>query len=172
MDVLNERVAGLDVHQATIVACVHRMNGVKVRRRCRSFATTTAGLLDLLACLSARRCSHVAMEAAGVYWKSVWNTSRDGHFVLIVANAAYINNVLGGKTDMNDAMWIADLVACGPLRAGFVPAGSLQELRSLMHTRKQVSREETRHVQRNESAGKRKPVRLRHGSPWPKTMLV
>jgi hypothetical protein len=51
-------------------------------------------------------------------------------------------------------------------------AGSLQELRSLMHTRKQVSREETRHVQRNESASKRKPVRLRHGSPLPKTMLV
>jgi hypothetical protein len=147
MDVLNERVAGLDVHQATIVACVHRMNGAKVRRRCRSFATTTAGLLDLLACLSARRCSHVAMEATGVYWKSVWNTSCDGHFVLIVANAAYINNVLGGKTDMNDAMWIADLVACGPPRAGFVPAESLQELRSLMHTRKQVSRGETRHVQ-------------------------
>jgi hypothetical protein len=73
---------------------------------------------------------------------------------------------------MNDAMWTADLVACGPLRAGFVPAESLQELRSLMRTRKQVSREETRHVQRNESASKRKPVRLRHGSPLPKTMLV
>jgi hypothetical protein len=132
-----------NVHQATIVACVHRMNGAKVRRRCRSFATTTAGLLDLLACLPARRCNHVAMEATGVYWKSVWNTSCDGHFVLIVANAAYINNVLGGKTDMNDAMWIADLVACGPLREGFVPVESPQELRSLMHTRKQVSREET-----------------------------
>jgi hypothetical protein len=76
------------------------------------------------------------------------------------------------KTDMNDAMWIADPVACGPLGAGFVPAERLQELRSLMHARKQVSREETRHVHPNESAGKRKPVRLRHGSPWPKTILV
>jgi hypothetical protein len=63
-------------------------------------------------------------------------------------------------------------VACGPLGAGFVPAERLQELRSLMHTRKQVSREETRHVHPNESAGKRKPMRLRHRSPWPKTMLV
>ena len=148
MDILHERVAGLDVHQATIVACVRRMDGAKVRRQCRSFATTTAGLLDLLAWLRACRCSHVAMEATGVYWKPVWNILSDGNFVLIVANAAHIKNVPGRKTDMNDAMWIADLAACGLLRASFVPAESLQELRSLMRTRKQLSREQTRHVQR------------------------
>jgi transposase len=148
MDILHERVAGLDVHQATIVACVRRMDGAKVRRQCRSFATTTAGLLDLLAWLRACGCSHVAMEATGVYWKPVWNILSDGNFVLIVANAAHINNVPGRKTDMNDAMWIADLAACGRLKASFVPAESLQELRSLMRTRKQLSREQTRHVPR------------------------
>ncbi|HZC94516.1 MAG TPA: IS110 family transposase [Bradyrhizobium sp.] len=148
MDILHERVAGLDVHQATIVACVRRMDGAKVRRQCRSFATTTAGLLDLLAWLRACGCSHVAMEATGVYWKPVWNILSDGNFVLIVANAAHIKNVPGRKTDMNDAMWIADLAACGLLKASFVPAESLQELRSLMRTRKQLSREQTRHVQR------------------------
>jgi transposase len=124
------------------------MDGAKVRRQCRSFATTTAGLLDLLAWLTACRCSHVAMEATGVYWKPVWNILSDGNFALIVANAAHIKNVPGRKTDMNDAMWIADLVACGLLKASFVPAESLQELRSLMRTRKQLSREQTRHVQR------------------------
>ena len=148
MDILHERVAGLDVHQATIVACVRRVDGAKVRRQCRSFATTTAGLRDLLAWLRAGRCSHVAMEATGVYWKPVWNILSDGDFELIVANAAHIKNVPGRKTDMNDAMWIADLVACGLLKASFVPAESLQELRSLMRTRKQLSREQTRHVQR------------------------
>jgi len=148
MDVLHERVAGLDVHQATIVACVRRMDGAKVRRQCRGFATTTAGLLDLLAWLPGCGCSHVAMEATGAYWKPVWNILSEGDFALIVANAAHIKNVRGRKTDMNDAMWIADLMACGLLKASFVPAESLQELRSLMRTRKQLSREQTRHVQR------------------------
>src|SRR5271166_4562497 len=124
------------------------MDGAKVRRQCRGFATTTAGLLDLLAWLPGCGCSHVAMEAAGVYWKPVWNILSEGRFALIVANAAHIKNVRGRKTDMNDAMWIADLVACGLLKASFVPAESLQELRSLMRTRKQLSREQTRHVQR------------------------
>jgi transposase len=148
MDVLDERVAGLDVHQATIVACVRLMGGAKVTRECRSFATTTAGLLDLLGWLTERRCSHVAMEATGVYWKPVWNILSDGDFELLVANAAHIKNVPGRKTDMNDAMWIADLAACGLIKASFVPEESVQELRSLMRTRKQLSREQTRHVQR------------------------
>jgi transposase len=148
MEVLHERVAGLDVHQATIVACVRIMAGTKAMRECRSFATTTAGLLDLLAWLAEQRCSHVAMEATGVYWKPVWNILSDGDFDLLVANAAHIKNVPGRKTDMNDAMWIADLAACGLIKASFVPEESIQELRSLMRTRKQLSREQTRHVQR------------------------
>jgi transposase len=148
MEVMHERVAGLDVHKATIVACVRLVAGGKVTRECRSFETMTAGLEALLAWLTECGCTHVAMEATGVYWKPVWSILSDGAFELMVANAAHIKNVPGRKTDMNDAMWIADLVACGLLRPSFVPHQSLQELRSLMRTRKQLVREQARHVQR------------------------
>ena len=49
---------------------------------------------------------------------------------------------------MNDAMWIADLAAHGLIKASFVPEEELYELRTLMRTRKQLVREQTRHVQR------------------------
>jgi transposase len=148
MDVIHQRVAGLDVHKAMIVACVRTMTGTKIERECRTFETTTAALLDLLTWLKECRCTHVAMEATGVYWKPVWNILSDGVFELIVANARHIKNVPGRKTDMNDAMWIADLVACGLVRASFVPDEAQQELRSLLRTRKQIGRDQTRHVQR------------------------
>jgi transposase len=148
MDVIHQRVGGLDVHKALIVACVRILTGIKVERVCRTFDTTTAGLLDLLAWLTERGCTHVAMEATGVYWKPVWNILSDGRFELMVANARHIKNVPGRKTDMNDAMWIADLVACGLIRASFVADEAQQELRSLMRTSKQLGREQTRHVQR------------------------
>jgi transposase len=148
MDVIYERVAGLDVHKRTVVACVRRMSGRQVSRECRSFATTTAELLALLAWLRESGCTHVAMEATGVYWKPVWNILSDGGFALLVANAAHIKNVPGRKTDLNDAMWIADLLACGLIKASFVPPEDLQELRSLLRTRKQLVREQTSHVQR------------------------
>jgi transposase len=49
---------------------------------------------------------------------------------------------------MNDAMWIADLVSCGLIKASFVPQQEIQELRSLLRARKQLTREQTSHVQR------------------------
>jgi transposase len=98
--------------------------------------------------VTASRCTHVAMEATGVYWKPVWNILSDGPFALIVANAAHIKNVPGRKTDVNDATWIADLVACGLIRPSFVPDEAMQELRSLLRARKQLGREQTSHIQR------------------------
>jgi transposase len=148
MEIIQERVAGLDVHKETIVACVRLGIGRKVTRECRTFDTTTDGLRALLAWLVECRCSHVAMEATGVYWMPVWKILSEGDFVLIVANAAHIKNVPGRKTDLNDAMWIADLLACGLIKASFVPEEDIQELRSLLRTRKQLGREQTRHVQR------------------------
>jgi transposase len=148
MEVMHKRVAGLDVHKETVVACVRLMVGRKPTRECRTFATTTEGLLSLLAWLTASRCTHVAMEATGVYWTPVWKILSEGDFTLIVANAAHIKQVPGRKTDINDAMWIADLLACGLIKASFVPEEDIQELRALMRTRKQLVREQTRHVQR------------------------
>jgi transposase len=148
MDVIHDRVAGLDVHKAMIVACVRLNIGGKVERECRTFETTTAGLLALLAWLTESGCTQVGMEATGVYWKPVWNILSDGAFELMVANAAHIKNVPGRKTDVNDATWIADLVACGLVKASFVPEEAIQELRSLPRARKQLIREQTSHVQR------------------------
>lgn len=148
MDILYERVAGLDVHKDTVVSCVRLSAAGKTARECRTFATTTDGLLALAGWLEDCRCTHVAMEATGVYWMPVWKILGAGDFELIVANAAHIKNVPGRKTDMNDAMWIADLLACGLIKASFVPPEEMQELRALTRTRKQLVREQTRHVQR------------------------
>src|SRR5262249_34005155 len=81
-----------------------------------------------------------AMEATGIYWKPVWHI-LEGRFQQILANAAHIKGVPGRKSDMNDATWIADLLAHGLIRASFVPPQPIQELRDLTRTRKQLTRE-------------------------------
>src|SRR6516164_9455543 len=88
--------------------------------------------LNLLAAM------HVAMEATGVYWKPVWHILDDGDFKLVLANAAHVKNVPGRKTDVNDAMWLAELLAHGLIRASFVPDAQTQEMRNLLRTRKQL----------------------------------
>ncbi len=148
MQVMHERVAGLDVHKDSVVACVRLMSGSKATHECRTFETTTDGLLSLLEWLVACRCEVAAMEATGVYWMPVWKILSDGQFAMIVANAAHIKAVPGRKTDVNDATWIADLAAFGLLKASFVPDEDVHELRTLMRTRKQLVREQSSHIQR------------------------
>lgn len=147
MDVLHSRCAGLDVHQETVVACVRRAEERPVAREVRTFGTTTRELLALLEWLTSERVTHAAMESTGVYWKPVWHV-LEGHLTLVLANAQEIRNVPGRKTDVNDATWIADLLAHGLIRASFVPPAPIQELRDLTRTRRQLVAERAQHVQR------------------------
>lgn len=151
MEVLYPRCAGLDVHKETVVACARIALGKEVEQIVESFGTTTTELLRLSDWLMGHQCTHVAMEATGVYWKPVWHV-LEGSFTLVLANAQHVRNVPGRKTDVNDAMWIADLLAHGLIRASFVPETPIQELRALLRTRKQLVREKAQHVQRIEKA--------------------
>src|SRR5689334_10734706 len=149
MEVLYPRCAGLDVHKEAVVACVRlAVGGREVAREVRTFATTTAGLLELAAWLAENGCTHVAMEATGVYWRPVWHILAEGGFALVLANAAQVKSVPGRKTDVNDATWPAELLAHGLIRPSFVPDAPTAELRALLRTRKQLVRERAGHVQR------------------------
>jgi transposase len=149
MQVIYPRCAGLDVHKQTVVACVRVAGDGPLLQEVRTFATTTSGLLALCDWLDSFGVEHAAMEATGVYWKPVWHV-LEGHFELVLANAAHVKNVPGRKTDVNDATWLADLLAHGLIRASFVPPTAVQELRTLTRTRKQFVRERAAHVQRIE----------------------
>ena len=148
MEVLHAHCAGLDVHKDAVVACARHMVDGAVKREVRSFKTTTKELMALSAWLSVEGCTHLVMEATGVYWKPVWHILADGEFELVLANAAHVKNVPGRKTDVNDATWLAELMAHGLVRASFVPDEPTQEMRNLLRTRKQFMRERSSHVQR------------------------
>jgi transposase len=148
MEVLYLRCCGLDVHKETVVACLRVASGGKVDTDVRTFETTTAGLIALAEWLAENGCTHIAMEATGIYWKPVWHVLADGEFELILANAAHVKNVPGRKTDVTDAAWLAELLAHGLIRASFVPDTQTQELRTLLRTRKQLVREKASHILR------------------------
>ncbi len=107
MQTLHKRCAGLDVHKKEVVACLRLVARNKASHEVRRFPTTTRGLVELAEWLEEAKCSHVAMEATGVYWKPVWHM-LEGRFALILANAAHVKGVPGRKSDTNDATWIAD----------------------------------------------------------------
>ena len=141
MEVLYPHCAGLDVHKETVVACARHMVNGTVTREVRTFGTTTKDLLALSEWLASQGCTHVALEATGVYWKPVWHILSDGDVTLVLANAGHVKIVPGRKPDVNDATWLADLMAHGLIRGSFVPDIQTQELRGLLRTRKQFVRQ-------------------------------
>jgi transposase len=161
MEVLYPRCAGLDVHAHSVTACLRVADGADVTYAHRTVATTTAGLLALADWLAEAGCTHVAMEATGVYWKPVWHV-LEGPFTLVLANAQHIRNVPGRKSDVNDATWIADLLAHGLVRSSFVPPAPIQALRDLTRTRKQLVGEIARHTLRIQKTLEDANLKLTH----------
>lgn len=147
MEAIVERCCGLDVHQATVVACVlvGHASG-RPRKQVRTFATFTTELLELRDWLQEQGVTHVGMESTGVYWKPVYALLED-HFQLVVGNAQHIKNVPGRKTDVKDSEWIAGLVRHGLIRPSFVPPKPLRELRELLRYRRKLV--ESRSAERN-----------------------
>ena len=147
MQTLVERGCGLDVHQATVVACllIVLKNG-QVQKQVRTFGTTTRELMGLREWLLSGGCTHVAMESTGVYWKPIY-AILEGAFEIVVANAQHVKRVPGRKTDVKDAEWIADLLCHCLLRPSFVPPSPIRELRDLTRYRRKLV--ESRTAERN-----------------------
>ena len=107
-----ERPGALDVHQASVTACVRVWHERKLEEHVAEFATTVQGLLGLRDWLEALAVKQVAMEATGVYWKPVWAVLEDG-FELMLVNARHVKQVPGRKTDVKDAQWLCQLLEAG-----------------------------------------------------------
>jgi hypothetical protein len=101
MDVVIERCAGLDVHQATVVATVRYPGAAGRARVTETFGTMAADLLALREWRQAYGVTQVALESTGVYWKPIYYVLEDT-FTLLLINMQALTHVPGRKTDVQD----------------------------------------------------------------------
>ena len=135
MERIVERPGALDVHQASVTACVRVWEGRELEEHMAEFQTTVRGLLALGDWLEALGVKQVAMEATGVYWRPVWAVLED-RFELMLVNARHVKQVPGRKTDIKDAQWLCQLLEAGLLRGSLVPPKPIRTLRNLTLYRK------------------------------------
>lgn len=131
LDVVYERCAGCDIHKKTVTVHLVVSGGTKTR----TFSTTTKELLALVEWLRMEQITHVAMESTGVYWKPLYNLLEATGLTVYVVNAAHMKAVPGRKTDVQDAVWICDLMRHGLLKPSFIPPRPQRELRELIRYR-------------------------------------
>jgi transposase len=138
MEVLYACCCGIDVHARLLVACLIKQG----RKEVRTFSTMTADVLQLLDWLTQARCTHVAIESTGVYWRPVFNI-LEGMMEVILTNARDAKGYKARKTDVIDAEWLADLLRHGLLKPSFIPPLPIRELRELTRYRESLVREQT-----------------------------
>ncbi|WP_018211536.1 IS110 family transposase [Desulfitobacterium hafniense] len=144
MDVLHECCCGLDVHKKSITACIITPKGKEIK----TFGTMTRNLIELVDWIKKSRCTHVAMESTGDYWKPIYNLLELEDLQLLLVNAQHIKAVPGRKTDVKDAEWITRLLRHGLVQGSFVPDRDQRELREIVRYRRSIIEERAREVNR------------------------
>jgi len=150
VDVLVERVAGLDIGKKIVVVCVRTPgpNGKRVSET-RTFPTMTRSLGVMADWLVACEVTLAAMESTSTYWKPVFYCLEE-RMTTWLLNAAHIKAVPGRKTDVRDAEWIAQLLEHGLVAPSFVPEAPVRRLRNLTRYRMQLQGDRTRDADRLE----------------------
>jgi transposase len=146
MEILVDRACGIDVHKATVVACIM---GTGITKEIRTYTTMTNDLIRLKNWLRDNLITHVAMESTGVYWKPVFNILEES-FEVILVNARHVKNVPGRKTDVKDAEWLCKLLRSGLVRGSFIPPKEVRELRDLTRYKRKLIQTITSEKQRVE----------------------
>jgi transposase len=150
MEVMFDRVAGLDVGKETLTVCV-RTPGPKGRRRAetRTFKTMSGSLRVMRNWLIEAGVTIAAMESTSTYWKPPFYCLEEVMEVWLL-NAAHMKAVPGRKSDVKDAEWIAQLLEHGLLAPSFVPPPEIRRLRMLTRYRTQLMGDRAREIVRLE----------------------
>jgi transposase len=145
VEVLFERVAGLDVGKESVTVCVRTPGARPGRRQCetRTFKTMCRSLEVMRDWLVDHGVMIAAMESTSTYWKPIFYCLEEKMTTWLL-NAAHIKAVPGRKTDVRDAEWIAQLLECGLLAPSFVPPPDIRRLRLLTRYRTQLQGDRTR----------------------------
>ncbi|MBX0302016.1 IS110 family transposase [Cryobacterium sp. 1639] len=151
MDIVHDRAAGIDVSKRDAKVCVRVPAGRPGRftTTVTTWGSTTSQILELRAYLMRHHVTTVVIEATSDYWKPFYYLLEET-LPLMLVNAKAARNMPGRKTDVADAVWLAELAAHGLLRASFVPPEPIRELRDLTRARAIMVGNRTREIHRLE----------------------
>lgn len=113
----------------------------------RNFRTFTSSYRELSVYLKEYKITHVAMEATGIYWITLYDILEKEGFDVTLVNPADSKNLPGRKTDVQDCQWIQQLFSYGLLRKSFVPEDLVRKLRVYTRMREDKLQMASSHIQ-------------------------
>lgn len=134
------KACGIDVHKTWLyVSLVDRGGNIETRR----IANSLDGIESIRSWIEIEKCEVVAFESTSIYWRKLYLSLCD-IVVVEVANAYYIKNIPGKKTDENDSRWIATLALNNQIKPSRVFVGEADDFRKLTRQRSFLVEQRTR----------------------------
>lgn len=132
LGIIYPHAAGIDVGSMNMLVSYQGTHGISV---VKEYGSYTEDLHAMAAALKSAEITHVAMEATGSYWMSLFEVLEEYDIHITVVNPSHYKNVAGQKTDVSDSQWIHTLHAHGLFRASHIADESYRELRTYIHER-------------------------------------
>lgn len=126
----------------------------------RSYRTFTASYKELVIDLKSKGMEHVAMEATGIYWITLYDILEASGFDVCLVNPSDSKNLPGRKTDVQDCQWIQQLYSYGLLRKSYVPEDIVRKLRVYTRMREDKLQMASSHIQHMQKALTQMNIRL------------
>lgn len=126
----------------------------------RNFRTFTSSYKELGFYLKENNITHVAMEATGIYWVTLYDVLEEMGFDVCLVNPSDSKNLPGRKTDVQDCQWIQQLYSYGLLRKSFVPEDIVRKLRVYTRMREDKLQMASSHIQHMQKALIQMNIRL------------
>ena len=106
MKVTYQTCCGVDVHKSFLVATIVKTTGgIEPFYQKKLFSTFNNSILEFKQWLLDNDCHDVCMESTGKYWVPVFNLLED-EINVVIANPKWVKSVKGNKDDAKDSKWI------------------------------------------------------------------
>lgn len=148
-----ENTAGIDIGSEKVFVAVE---GKPVR----NFRTFTSSYKELCTYLKENGVRHVAMEATGIYWCTLYDILEQAKFNVCLVNPSDTKNFPGRKTDVQDCQWIQTLFSYGLLKKSFVPQDIVRKLRVYTRMREDKLQMGASHINHMQKALVQMNIRL------------
>lgn len=148
-----EYTAGIDIGSEKVFVA---LEGKAVR----NFRTFTSSYKELCLYLKENKIKHVAMEATGIYWCTLYDILEQAGFDVCLVNPSDTKNFPGRKTDVQDCQWIQTLYSYGLLKKSFVPQDIVRKLRVYTRMREDKLQMGASHINHMQKALVQMNIRL------------
>ena len=125
-----DKVIGIDVHQNVLVCCSLNGTGDQVLIEKASFKADYPALEKLKDWCCKSDPELILMESTGVYWQSPYSILERAGLPVYVVNPSHVKRMIGRKTDMSDAEWLAQVGRLGCYIPSYIPSELFRNLRS------------------------------------------